>query len=188
MAFDAFMAFKDSKTGNWLQGETQTEWSKSNEVLATSPSKLSDAKPFEIDDFSFDIENVLNIGSASGGVGAGKVTFNPLSFSRKIDKASPDFFRKCCNGTHFSEVILALRKQTGSEASGEVFLRFDFRVVGVKTVEWSGSDGDEAVKESVTLEYGAIQIRYAAQESGGKLTTPIPASWDRIRNVEAFPA
>lgn len=188
MAFDAFMAFKSAKTGKWLEGETQTDWSKSNETLATSPSSLKDSKPFEIDDFSFDIENVLNIGSSSGGVGAGKVTFNPFSFSRKVDKASPDFFRMCCSGTHFSDVVLALRKQTGGEASGEVFLRFDFKVVGVKTVEWSGADGDEAVKESVTLEYGAIQIRYSPQDKDGKLLTPVPASWDRIRNVEAFPA
>jgi type VI protein secretion system component Hcp len=33
---------------------------------------------FEIEDFSFDIEQVLNIGSQSTGAGAGKVTFNPF--------------------------------------------------------------------------------------------------------------
>jgi bacteriocin-like protein len=31
---------------------------------------------------SFDIEQVLNIGSQSGGAGAGKVTFNPFSIKR----------------------------------------------------------------------------------------------------------
>ena len=33
---------------------------------------------FEIDDYSFDIEQVLNIGSQSSGAGAGKVSFNPF--------------------------------------------------------------------------------------------------------------
>jgi hypothetical protein len=33
--------------------------------------------------YSFDIEQVLNIGSQSGGAGAGKVTFNPFSVTRK---------------------------------------------------------------------------------------------------------
>jgi hypothetical protein len=33
---------------------------------------------FEINDFSFDIEQVLNIGSQSSGAGAGKITFNPF--------------------------------------------------------------------------------------------------------------
>jgi hypothetical protein len=31
---------------------------------------------------SFDIEQVLNIGSQSSGAGAGKVTFNPFSIRR----------------------------------------------------------------------------------------------------------
>lgn len=33
---------------------------------------------FEVEDYSFDIEQVLNIGSQSSGAGAGKVTFNPF--------------------------------------------------------------------------------------------------------------
>lgn len=32
-----------------------------------------------------DIEQVLNIGSQSSGAGAGKVTFNPFSITRKVD-------------------------------------------------------------------------------------------------------
>jgi hypothetical protein len=32
---------------------------------------------FEIKDFSFGIENPTTIGSASGGTGAGKITFKP---------------------------------------------------------------------------------------------------------------
>ena len=35
----------------------------------------------EIADFSFDIEQTLNIGSASGGAGEGKVTFNPFQIT-----------------------------------------------------------------------------------------------------------
>jgi hypothetical protein len=34
---------------------------------------------FEIEDYSFDIEQVLNIGSQSSGGGSGKVSFNPFS-------------------------------------------------------------------------------------------------------------
>ena len=32
---------------------------------------------------SFDIEQVLNIGSQTSGAGAGKITFNPFSITRK---------------------------------------------------------------------------------------------------------
>jgi hypothetical protein len=41
---------------------------------------------------AFDIEQVLNIGSQSSGAGAGKVTFNPFSITRHVDKASPVLF------------------------------------------------------------------------------------------------
>jgi type VI secretion system secreted protein Hcp len=48
---------------------------------------------FEISDFSFDIEQTLNIGSQSTGAGAGgKATFNPFSITRKVDRSSPIFF------------------------------------------------------------------------------------------------
>ena len=36
---------------------------------------------FEIEDFSFDIEQTLSIGSSSNGAGAGKVTFNPFQIT-----------------------------------------------------------------------------------------------------------
>jgi hypothetical protein len=35
----------------------------------------------------------LNLGSQSSGAGAGKVTFNPFSITRKIDAVSPSFFQ-----------------------------------------------------------------------------------------------
>jgi hypothetical protein len=38
--------------------------------------------------------NTNRIGSQSSGAGAGKVTFNPFSVTRKIDKSSPVFMRK----------------------------------------------------------------------------------------------
>jgi hypothetical protein len=50
---------------------------------------------FEVEDYSFDIEQVLNIGSQSSGAGAGKVTFNPFQITRKTDKASPLLFAAC---------------------------------------------------------------------------------------------
>ena len=37
-------------------------------------------------------ETTLNVGSQSTGAGAGKVTFNPFSITRKIDKSSPVLF------------------------------------------------------------------------------------------------
>jgi type VI secretion system secreted protein Hcp len=148
---------------------------------------------FEIEDYSFDIEQTLNIGSQSSGAGAGKVTFNPFQITRKTDKASPILFTMCCAGQHFKIVSLYLRRSgggagaQGSQTSGTTFLRFDFALVAVKTISWSGSDGDEACKEEVTFEYGALQVRYQQQaEDGSAKGGAVPGSWNRVYNNDKF--
>ncbi len=71
---------------------------------------------FEVEDYSFDIEQTLNIGSQSSGAGAGKVTFNPFSITRKIDKSSPRVLQMACAGTPFQNVSLGLRKAAGGDS------------------------------------------------------------------------
>ncbi|MDE2005477.1 MAG: type VI secretion system tube protein Hcp [Rhodospirillales bacterium] len=194
MAFDAYMFFKDAG-GTPLSGESQVAWSDQTPLGSDIPKNGSNV--FEIDDFNFDIEQVLNIGSQSSGIGAGRVTFNPFTITRKTDKASVQFFTMCCAGTHFKEVSLLLRKAgaggasiqnaSGDDmASGATFLRYDFGLVGVKTISWSGSDGDEAPKEEIAFEYGSIKVRYCQQNKDGSLAAPIPGSWNRINNTSKF--
>lgn len=193
MAFDTYMQFQDA-SGNWLKGKSQAKIS-NNSPLGTD---IQAGNIFEIDDFSFDIEQVLNIGSQSSGAGAGKVTFNPFQVTRKTDRASPTLFTMCCAGQHFKQVSLYLRRaggggtsltaSEGSVTSGTTFLRFDFALVAVKTISWSGSDGDEACKEEVQFEYGALQVQYVQQDETGK---PMSAnktmgSWNQVYNNNSF--
>ena len=115
------------------------------------------------------------------GTGAGKVTFNPFSITRKIDIASPTFFQMACSGTPFQHVILAMRKSSGGSVAGQFYLRFDFKLVAVKTISFSHDD--EAPKETVTFEYGGLSVRYARQHQDGSMDTPIPGGWTRVKNV-----
>lgn len=196
MAFDTYMQFEDAQ-GNWLKGELQAK------INADLPlgSDIKMGQIFEIDDFSFDIEQVLNIGSQSSGAGAGKVTFNPFQVTRKTDRASPILFTMCCAGQHFKQVSLYLRRAgggasggintaQGAATSGTTFLRFDFALVAVKTISWSGSDGDEACKEEVTFEYGALQVKYVQQDEKGApmASNQTMGSWNRVYNNSSFGA
>lgn len=193
MAFDTYMQFIPAK-GPTLKGESQVQLDFSTDVLAKQDPALQQGNVFEIDDFSFDIEQVLNIGSQSSGAGAGKVTFNPFQVTRKTDRASPVFYMMCCAGQHFKQVTLCLRRAGGAAAgdggtmsSGTTFLRFDFALVAVKTISWSGSDGDEAPKEEVAFEYGALKVTYQQQSpGGGSAGTPISSQWNRIYNNNKF--
>jgi len=199
MAFDTYMQFKDS-SGNWMPGESQAQITPDKNL----GKDISAGNIFEIDDFTFDIEQQTAIGSQSSGAGAGKVTFNPFSITRKSDRASPILFTMCCTGEHFQQVNLYLRRAgggsggvsatpgAGSMTSGTVFLRFDFALVAVKTIEWSGADGDDACKESVTFDYGALKIQYIQQDVTGTASTAQHAlgvgAWNKVYNNDKFDA
>src|ERR1043166_6947293 len=45
-----------------------------------------------------------------GGGGTGKVSVQDLSLTKYVDKASPDLMLACCNGKHFPEAKLTVRK------------------------------------------------------------------------------
>ena len=184
MAFDAYMMFQTA-TGPWLTGESQSKIDTGSE--SAIGTDLKTGQIFEITDFSFDIEQVLNIGSSTSGAGAGKVTFNPYQITRNTDRISPQLYQMCCSGTHFKIVSLYLRRAgTSGTVSGSVFLRFDFALVAVKTISWSGSDGDDNCKEEVTFEYGALQVRYCQQDAAGKPMAPQMGAWNRVYNNSSF--
>jgi type VI secretion system Hcp family effector len=181
------MWFMDYKNA-YLKSESQVDTSANNEPLFTTffskaakAGTPDDPTLFEIEDFSFDIEQTLNIGSQSTGAGAGKVTFNPFSITRKIDRSSPILFKLACSGTPFQEVALGLRKSSGGDVSGQIYLVFRFKLVAVKTISWSYDD--ESPKETVTFEYGGLQVHYSQQQPNGSMKTPIPGGWNRVRNV-----
>lgn len=195
MAIEAYMTFQDAK-GKYLEGESQvTIVSGSESTLGTSTdfsmTALKSGILFNITDVSFDVEQALNIGPASSGIGGGQVTFNPLNFTRTSDRISPTLFRMCTAGEHFRSVSLFIRRAGGSAnqaagsiTAGQTYLRFDFALVGIKTINWSVDD--DSSKEEVTAEYGALMIRYQQQDVTGSGMKIYPASWNRIYQTDKF--
>ena len=187
MTIHSYIAFQQQAAGGtWLDSESRLDFSKNTEPLMNTPVKLTNGKIFEVEDFSFDIEQTLNIGSASAGAGAGKVTFNPFSITRKVDKVSPLLFQMACSGTPFETVVLALASSAGAEtaggAAGQIFVRFDFKLVAVKTISW-GYDADSP-NERVTFEYGGLQVRYSERNPTGTFAQPSVGGWNRVKNVQ----
>jgi type VI secretion system Hcp family effector len=183
MAVDSYMIFTPYN-GSGGFGAPLT-----SESLATLPAKdlagfvLAPATGFSIADFSFDMDQTLAIGSVGSGTGAGKVKFNPFSVTRTIDKLSPVLFQHCCTGQAFAKIdLLQVRPSATSGAAGVLFLQYTFKLVAVATV--ATAYGDSNATETVTFQYGDLQIRYAQQKPDGSLLAPVVAGWDIVKNVQ----
>ena len=192
MAIDVFMWFQDYK-GVYLKSESQVRLTKAvgdrDEIIgpflkAEAAYGAPNSGLFEVSDYSFDIAQTLNIGSQSAGSGAGKVTFDPFTITRKIDCASPILFQMACAGTPFQFVGLGIRKSTGGAAAGVMNLAFTFKLVAVKTISYVHDV--EAPKEVVTFEYGGQCIQYAQQKPDGTLLAPVLGGWDRVHNLASL--
>ncbi|MGH3854119.1 MAG: type VI secretion system tube protein Hcp [Pseudonocardiaceae bacterium] len=145
------------------------------------------AVPTQLVSYSFDIEQTLNIGSQSAGAGAGKVTFNPLTITKRIDVNSPTLFSMCCSGTTFKylDILLVEPQPPGTPTSGTLvpFAAYGLGLVAVKTISHAGGGGDDADMETVSFEFGQLSIAYAKQLSTGALDQVHYTTWDRVNNV-----
>lgn len=171
MAFDAFCYMPDDKD---IKGETQdVDYS------------ASDKGAFEILSFELGAENTINIGSITGGGGAGKATFKEFTITKKTDTSSTKLFEALATGRHIKTVIIELRRSGQANKtlrSGGVFMKFVMKLVMVQDISWSGSDGDDICEETVILQFGAIEISYTPQTKEGKDGTKQTAAWSRVKN------
>jgi type VI secretion system secreted protein Hcp len=139
----------------------------------------------EISSFGFGVENNLDIKSATGGAGAGKAKFKEFTISKFTDSASPALTLTCCLGGHYERCDLHIRKSgASSSSSGAPYLVYEFYMVAVQSVTWSGSDGDDVPTEEVVFEYGAIHMIYQKQNKDGSLSDPKTATWSVVLNKD----
>jgi type VI secretion system secreted protein Hcp len=177
MAIDAFVQFKGGGiAAQPLNGETQDKAMKTY-----SPT------PFDISEWSFGISQTVNIGSATGGAGAGKVSFDPFVIKKVVDQSSPSFFSTLATGGHYQCVNLLLRK-SGSvkDKSGGIYLEFNFYMAFITKIDWSHDD--TAPTEEITFDYGALQVSYKMQKPSGELDSSIKqAAWNKLKNTNVWP-
>src|SRR5688572_24033851 len=117
-----------------------------------------------------------------GGGGAGKVSFQDLSFTHRVDKSSPVLFLHCANGAHIKEATLTNRK-AGKEQQEYLVLKLSD--ILVSSVQHSDSAGGDLPVESVSLNYAKIEMVYKPQKQDGTLDAGVTFKWDQKLNKEA---
>jgi type VI protein secretion system component Hcp len=118
-AFDSYISFD----GSALQG--------------------SSPQGFEILSFSWGATQGGTLTGARSGAG-GKVRFQDLTITRKVDSASPKLFQACASGQHFPKLRLV--------SGGRTLVFDDVVIANVRT------NGGNAPTETLTFDYGKVEI------------------------------
>jgi len=153
----------------WFEGGTAPV-----EGETTDPG-FRNMRAFEVQSFSFGIENPTTIGSQSGGAGAGKAKFSEMTLLKKVDSASAALFRACGAGDHFTRMMLAVRD------GNNVYFVNTFNFAFISKVRTVGNQG-EAPLEEVSVVYGSQQVRYFTRKTDGTLGPPKDAIWNQVTN------
>lgn len=115
------------------------------------------------------------------GGGAGKVNVQDLSFTHFLDSSSPSLMLACCQGTHYEEATLTMRKAGGSPLP---YLVIKLKDIIVTSVSGGGSGGEDQQTENVTLNFAAFEVAYQPQDNkGAKKGGAIEIKYDIAKNA-----
>ena len=117
--------------------------------------------------------------STSGGGTSQRADFQDLSIVKTLDSASPLLFKACAKGDHISEVKIELCRAGGDKLT---YMEYTMNNVIISSVSTGGGGGGEPT-ESITLNYGKINLNYIKQaREGGGGAGNVPAGWDLEAN------
>lgn len=118
---------------------------------------------------------------ARGG-GAGKVDVQDISFTKQVDKSTPNLMQHCCKGTQFETATLVCRKASGDGGQLE-YLTLVMKHVIITNVQGGGSENDDDLFENVSLNFGEYTIAYVPQDNDGSALPEVgPIGWNMQTN------
>ncbi len=131
----------------------------------------------EVLSFSWGVTNTggMEIG---GGGGAGKATFQGLSISHNIDKASPQLLEACATGAHLKDATITHRKAGKGQ---QEFLIVKMNDVIITAVAHGGTTAQPA-SETVSLAFAKVDFEYRPQKPDGSLDAGIHFKYDLKAN------
>lgn len=151
-------------------------------------AKLGDIKGESLDDKHKDEIEVLswswgmtNPASLSGsGAGEGRAHFHDLSFTHKIDKASPQLMKACATGVHLKDATITHRKAGKGHPEFIVFRMSDVVITSVADM-----DSADTSTETVSLAFAKVNVEYKPQKADGSLDAGIYFKYDLKAQKEA---
>jgi type VI secretion system secreted protein Hcp len=133
------------------------------------------AGEIEVQSWSWGVSSAGSVATGAGS-GAGKATFNDLTFVHRVDRATPKLWELCATGKHVKDAKLASRKAGGP--AGQDYLVITLKDVVVTSVSTSQSEGGGAPVEFVGLRFSKVDLEYKPQKPDGSLGAGIHFKFD----------
>jgi len=138
----------------------------------------------EIDILSLLWSNAVQ--STRTGIGAGKSSpADLLSVTKYIDKSTPKLFEALATGKHIDEATLVVRKSGGTPVE---YLKYTLQDVMVSSYSTTGSGSEDRPTESISFNYGRIEVQYTELNSDGTPGKVTVRGWDYTKKQAYCPS
>ena len=115
-----------------------------------------------------------------GGGGGGMVNMQDFSFTKYVDKSSPDLFLNCAEGTHIKEATLTCRKAGGGQ---QEYLNYKLVDLLITSLSGGGSGGEDRLTENLTINFAKIEYTYKEQDEKGATKDTITKKYNLKEKV-----
>jgi type VI secretion system secreted protein Hcp len=129
----------------------------------------------EVLSWSWGVTNSVAV--AGSGAGAGKASFHDLSFTHKIDKASPGLMQACATGVHLKEATITHRKAGKGQQEFLVIKMNDVIITAL-----GDADSEDESMETVSLAFAKVDVEYRPQKADGSLDAGVYFKYDLKTN------
>ena len=110
---------------------------------------------------------------AAGGARAGKPCTAPMSFTKKVDKATPLLMANAVAGMVIPRAILIGRKAGEGQQD---YLKYELKNVIVTSYQTSGSSGSSVPVDQFSLNFASLTVEYKPQDPKGGLGPAVSAT------------
>ncbi len=163
MAVDMFMVM-----GEKIKGETQDK-------------EFKDKGGIDVLAWSWGMSQSGTTHMGSGG-GAGKASFQDLSFTKYVDKSSTALMNHLALGSHIPECKLTCRKAGEGQ---QKYIEVTMKEVLVSSLSTGGSGGEDRLTENVSLNFAKVKLEYFMQDDKGATKSGGDLNWDIAGNAKA---
>ena len=134
------------------------------------------AGTIEIESFSWGASNPGSFAGGGGG-GSGKVTFQDIHYTSRVNKASPLLAKACATGQHIKKAVLFVRKSGGD---AQDYYKMTLEDILVSSYQSGGSSGSNTLPvDQFSLNFAKIEFAYSPQKDDGKLDAPVIFKYDQ---------